>query len=92
MIQNVRESVFLWPITTVYLTGVGVILLISADIFAVVVGIMTFGLLTLLILLLLVWKELRTVHELDDAMVVRIDQLIETLHSSDDQNPKAGTR
>lgn len=86
MINTVRERVQralkaapLWPVTAVYLAGTACLMALAGGLMNLSQAVTVFGVFTLLVILVGVLRELRTVHSLvnsqHDALVARIGQL-----------------
>lgn len=77
------RSAALWPATTIYVFGVGNILLIADGEATVTQGIILFAVLTALVIIRAVLLELHTVHELVNSRHIdltdRVDQLRDAL-------------
>ncbi len=85
--NDVRESATTFPITSLYVYGIVIILLIQRDVIGVATGIAMLSLIAVLTLFIAITKELRAVHVLvnsqQDALLTRIDQLTSTLNVAD---------
>lgn len=66
--EAVRRSVVIRPVTEVYLAGVGVLLLVVRNMVSLAEGLIVFGVVTMMILLMNVYRELVQVHTLLDRM------------------------
>lgn len=86
--ERATKSLSLWPLTTTYLSGVGAIILVAQGVLEWQSAVIAFGVVTTLIFLHTVWREVKIIHTLvnsqHDALVARIDQLTRAMN-------KAGT-
>lgn len=66
--ETVWRSIVLRPVTEVYVVGVAMLLLTVRDVVSLTVGILVFGMVTMLILLVSVYYELLRIERLLDSL------------------------
>ncbi len=78
-LDSLRDSVVLWPATAVYLLGIASTVLIAGEYIDLGTGLAIFGVLSILVVLVSIARELRkvavTVNVQHDALLSRVEQL-----------------